>query len=173
MNWSESGETLCPIARCLAVVGDRWTMLIMRELFFGNCRFDGLQAQTGMSPHLLSTRLKRLEADGVLARSAYQMKPPRYEYVLSEKGRDLHPILMTLAGWGRKWGELPADAPGLSVKHRACGHEVRTGLACRDCGQLIEPGDLDVGFSPDYVAERSRRGDAFQERKARGGADDS
>jgi DNA-binding HxlR family transcriptional regulator len=168
MSWSESGDTLCPIARCLAVVGDRWTMLIMRELFFGNGRFDGLQAQTGMSPHLLSTRLKRLEADGVLARRAYQQKPPRYEYVLTERGQDLHPILMTLAGWGRKWGELPPGSPALHIAHRSCGHELQVGLACKQCGETFERGDLDVNFSEHYVAERERRQADFQAGKARG-----
>jgi DNA-binding HxlR family transcriptional regulator len=154
MSWSESGDTLCPIARCLAVVGDRWTMLIMRELFFGNGRFDGLQAQTGMSPHLLSTRLKRLEADGVLARRAYQQKPPRYEYVLTERGH--------------KWGELPPGSPALHIAHRSCGHELQVGLACKQCGETFERGDLDVNFSEHYVAERERRQADFQAGKARG-----
>ena len=173
MSWSESGESQCPIARCLAVVGDRWTMLIMRELFFGNSRFDGLQAQTGMSPHLLSTRLKRLEADGVLARRAYQQKPPRHEYVLTESGQDLYPILMTLAGWGQKWGGLGGSAPALNVTHRHCGHEVETGLACLACGEPFSRADVDTTFSDSFTAERRARMEAFQAAKKQAAAGDA
>lgn len=165
MSWADSGESQCPIARCLAVVGDRWTMLIMRELFFGNCRFDGLQAQTGMSPHLLSTRLKRLEADGVLARRAYQQKPPRYEYVLTDSGHDLYPVLMTLAGWGRKWGGLDGSAPALRTTHRHCGNEVHAGLACMACGEPFTRDDVDTTFSDGFIDERRERMDAFQAAK--------
>lgn len=167
MNWSEIGDTLCPIARCLAVVGDRWTMLIMRELFFGNRRFDGLQAQTGMSPHLLSTRLKRLEGDGVLAREAYHDKPRRYQYCLTDKGEDLFPILMTLAGWGKKWGELDAAQPAVDVVHRSCGQRLEAGLACTGCGELFSGADLDMTFGPAYGAERAGRAAHFQASKAR------
>lgn len=165
MSWSESGESLCPIARCLAIVGDRWTMLIVREIFFGNCRFDGLLAQTGMSPHLLSTRLKRLEADGVLLRRAYQDKPPRHEYVLTDSGRDLYPVLMTMAEWGKKWGGLPPEAPALTITHRACGHEIRTGLACLACGQPFTRADADTTFSDTFVSERRERMETFQAAK--------
>lgn len=86
MGWSEVGETVCPIARTLAVVGDRWTVLILRELFLGVKRFEEFQAQTGMSSHLLSTRLKRLEADGIVVRHLYSDRPPRHEYRLTSKG---------------------------------------------------------------------------------------
>lgn len=167
MNWSESGDTLCPIARTLTVVGDRWTMLIMRELFFGNLRFDGLQAQTGMSPHLLSTRLKRLESDGLVERRAYQAKPARYQYGLTAKGLDLYPVLMTLAGWGKRWGGLDPDAPALDMRHRHCGQQVQVGLACTCCGQPFEQPDIETAFSPAYIEERQARGAAFQAGKLR------
>lgn len=177
MSWSESGESLCPIARCLAVVGDRWTMLIMRELFFGNNRFDALQAQTAMSPHLLSTRLKRLESDGVIARRAYQQKPPRHEYVLTDKGQDLYPVLMALTGWGRRWGGTAGgnagdssgdksrdnrdEAQALHLIHRQCGHEVSIGLACLACGAPFTQDDIEATFGAAYLAERRQRTEAF------------
>ncbi|HET7622476.1 MAG TPA: helix-turn-helix domain-containing protein [Gemmatimonadaceae bacterium] len=85
------------------MVGDRWTMLILRELFVGAIRFEEFQAQTGMSPHLLSTRLKRLEGDGVVARHLYSTSPPRHEYRLTRKGLDLYPLLLSLKSWGGKW----------------------------------------------------------------------
>ncbi|MEC5159228.1 MULTISPECIES: winged helix-turn-helix transcriptional regulator [unclassified Janthinobacterium] len=167
MNWSEIGDTLCPIARCLAVVGDRWTMLIMRELFFGNQRFDGLQAQTGMSPHLLSTRLKRLEGDGVLAREVYHAKPRRYQYCLTAKGEDLFPIVLTLAGWGDKWGELDPALAALNVVHRHCGKRLEIALACSDCGEQFDGADLDMTFGVAYDAERAGRAASFQANKVR------
>ncbi|MCC6609566.1 MAG: helix-turn-helix transcriptional regulator, partial [Burkholderiales bacterium] len=110
MGWSEVGETVCPIARALAVVGDRWTVLILRELFLGVNRFEEIQAQTGMSSHLLSTRLKRLEGDGIVARRPYSDRPPRHEYRLTDKGLDLYPLLLSLKAWGEKWGGFEPKA---------------------------------------------------------------
>ncbi|WP_317205872.1 helix-turn-helix domain-containing protein [Janthinobacterium sp.] len=162
MNWSEIGDTLCPIARCLAVVGDRWTMLIVRELFFGNQRFDGLQAQTGMSPHLLSARLKRLEGDGILTRAAYHAKPPRYQYCLTDKGSALHPILMTLDGWGKVWGELEALPPAVKLIHKQCGQSPRLGLACACCGAMVCAAELELSFTAAYQDERAARAALFQ-----------
>jgi DNA-binding HxlR family transcriptional regulator len=171
MNWSEIGDTLCPIARCLAVVGDRWTMLIMRELFFGNQRFDALQAQTGMSPHLLSTRLKRLEGDGILARELYHDKPRRHQYCLTAKGEDLFPVVLTLADWGRKWGEkwgeLDPAQPAVEVVHRHCGKRLEIALACGDCGEQFAGADLDMTFGAAYDAERAGRAAGFHADKAR------
>ena len=96
MGWQDVGASLCPVARALAVVGDRWTVLIVRELFLGTRRFEDFQAQTGMSSHLLSTRLKRLESDGIVRRTPYSERPPRYEYRLTPKGLDLYPLLLSL-----------------------------------------------------------------------------
>lgn len=106
MGWSEVGGTVCPIARALAVVGDRWTMLILRELFLATRRFEEFQAQTGMSSHLLSSRLKRLEADGVVGRRRYSDRPARHEYRLTEKGLALYPILLGLKSWGKAGAAL-------------------------------------------------------------------
>ncbi|CAN5154628.1 hypothetical protein BH10PSE17_BH10PSE17_03640 [soil metagenome] len=103
MGWDSVSDSACPIARSLAIIGDRWTLLILRELALGNHRFDSLQARTGMSSHLLSTRLKRLEADAVIERRLYEERPPRYEYHATPKGRELDPLLSLLKTWGRKW----------------------------------------------------------------------
>lgn len=123
MGWSKVRESDCSVARSLAVIGDRWTFLLIRDLFRGSLRFDQLQTSTDVSPHLLSQRLKRLEDDGVVERVPYQDRPPRYEYRLTPKGQDLHPVMMSLAEWGAKWcgcqlaGEDAAPAP-LAVAER-------------------------------------------------------
>ena len=114
MSWDEVCESVCPIARSLSVVGDRWTLLILRELSMGSRRFEEIQAQTGMSSFLLSTRLKRLEKDGVIERRLYNERPPRYEYHATAKGKDLDEVLLFL-------GELEevacrANAPALRLE---------------------------------------------------------
>ena len=109
MKWDSLDESVCPIAKALAVVGDRWTLLLMRDLASKVNRFDELQASTGMSTHLLSVRLKRLEADGVIEKRAYCQKPLRCEYHLTAKGEDLAPVLSQLKAWGKKWGECSPE----------------------------------------------------------------
>lgn len=115
MSWDCVSDTVCPIARALSVVGDRWTLLILRELIMGVRRFDELQAQTGMSSHLLSTRLKRMEQDGIVERRLYSKKPPRYEYLQTAKGKDLDPVILMLRSWGMKHGGLGRRRSRLSA----------------------------------------------------------
>jgi len=117
-GWDDVGDTLCPIARSLSVIGDRWTMLLIRELLFGTKRFDEFQAQTGMSSHLLSTRLTRLEEEGVVKRTPYQDRPVRYDYRLTEKGKDLFPVILSLGGWGNEWcGLKTSQKPAVRMVH--------------------------------------------------------
>lgn len=101
-RWDELSTDLCPVARALSVIGDRWTMLIVRDCFLGKARFEEFQKSLGVTRHVLSDRLKRLVEDGVLERNAYSQKPLRYEYRLSEKGRDFAPALIGLKDWGKK-----------------------------------------------------------------------
>lgn len=125
MGWDEVGSTVCPIAKSLSVVGDRWTLLIMRELSLGVRRFDDIQAQLGASSYLLSTRLKRLEKDGVIERRLYNEKPERYEYHATAKGRALDPILLMLRSWGMTYcGHTPGDEPAVKLTYKATGEVV-------------------------------------------------
>ncbi|MEI9988318.1 MAG: helix-turn-helix domain-containing protein [Aliidongia sp.] len=98
---AEMSDTLCPIARSQAVIGDRWAVLIVRELFMGNRRFDSLLAQSQATPQMLSSRLKRLEADGMIERKRYMEKPTRYEYELTAMGRAFYPRHTGAARMGR------------------------------------------------------------------------
>lgn len=160
MSWSNVANTVCPIARALAVVGDRWTMLVLRELFLGERRFDDLQAQTGMSPHLLSVRLKRLQQDGILARKQYSERPVRHEYRLTDRGLDLYPVLLALKGWGEKWGGFAADAePAVTIVHRQCGHEISIAPRCPSCTESIGARDATVTLGDAFAAERRERRD--------------
>src|ERR1700680_1371488 len=96
-KWGEVGDTLCPVARSTAIVGDRWTMLIIRELFTGCARFDEIQAQ------MLAARLKRLEAEGLIERRVYSRRPVRHEYLLTRMGREFYPVIFALRAWGETW----------------------------------------------------------------------
>ncbi|MCA0200182.1 MAG: helix-turn-helix transcriptional regulator [Proteobacteria bacterium] len=158
MGWAKVAETVCPSARTLAVVGDRWTMLILRELFLGVKRFEEFQVQTGMSSNLLSTRLKRLEADGIIARRLYSKRPARHEYRLTEKGLDLYPLMLSLKAWGEKWGGLKRGAaPALSIVHKTCGHETGFQLRCGSCDAPFGAKDAVVTIGPAFAAERQKR----------------
>lgn len=111
-KWDELATDWCPVARALSVIGDRWTMLIVRDCFLGKSRFEEFQKSLGVTRHVLSNRLKQLVEDGVLERNAYSSKPPRYDYRLTEKGRDFAPALIGLKDWGKK--HMPIRKPAAS-----------------------------------------------------------
>jgi Predicted transcriptional regulators len=162
MSWDDIGDSVCPIARSLAVLGDRWTMLIIRELFLGTRRFDAFQAQTGMSSHLLSTRMKRLEDDGVIERRLYQTRPRRYEYRLTAKGKDLLGVVLALRAWGLRWCGLDPNAePAVKRIHIPCGAEVGSSTICERCGDPLQPNAIAVTFSDAFAAEREARRASF------------
>ena len=102
---SESYGLDCPLARTLDVIGERWTLLILRDLFLqGPRRFQDFEASlSGVGPSTLSARLKRLEETGIVARRLYEERPPRAEYVLTEKGRELGPVLKAMRSWGERY----------------------------------------------------------------------
>jgi DNA-binding HxlR family transcriptional regulator len=102
MKWAELSDNWCPVARSLSVVGDRWTFLILRDCFMGLTRFDQFVNSTGLTRHVLADRLKRLVEAGVLERRMYSPAPQRFDYVLTDTGRELEPALETLADWGKK-----------------------------------------------------------------------
>mgnify|MGYP000135555852 CR=1 FL=1 len=103
MKWNDLRDESCPVARGLSVIGDRWTMLVLRDCFLGVRRFDDIQKRLGVTRHVLADRLRKLEEDGVLERRQYQERPPRFEYRLTDKGKALHPVLMTLIHWSDTW----------------------------------------------------------------------
>lgn len=164
MSWDEVGDSVCPIARSLLMVGDRWTMLILRELAMDVHRFDELQAHTGMSSFLLSTRLKRLESDGIVERRQYLERPPRFEYHATAKGKELDPVLMMLRTWGRKWlGDAADGEPAATIIHKQSGIELDDLWQIPGGGRGFTFDDVETIVGPTFAAERERRREAFQE----------
>ncbi len=162
MGFAESGDSVCPVAQTLAMVGERWTLLIMRELFMGSSRFDQFQMYTDMSSHLLSNRLKELEADGIVKKKAYQDNPPRYEYKLTPKGMDLFPIIVALKAFGDKWAKNKTRGQAaLTMVHQACGHPTELMMKCSHCGEEYGPRDTAAVLSNAFNAEREERKTAF------------
>ncbi|MCX5434022.1 helix-turn-helix transcriptional regulator (plasmid) [Streptomyces sp. NBC_00257] len=126
----------CSIANSLAVIGERWSLLALREVFFGVRRFDRIAANTGASRDILTTRLKKLVENGVLAKELYQAHPPRYEYTLTEAGLALHPVLLALKEWGDHYvteGEAP------TVFRHDCGAVLHPRTVCDACSQPVPP----------------------------------
>ncbi|RZF28554.1 transcriptional regulator [Paraburkholderia sp. UYCP14C] len=162
----DKSDTLCPVARSQAVIGDRWAVLILRELFMGNRRFDSLLAQSQATPQMLSSRLKRLEADGMIERKHYMTKPPRYEYELTEKGRAFHPVLLALREWGETWHKSPHEDVAVRYTHLTCGKDAGIGTVCQSCGEPLRREDLKAEFSPSYAQERAARRDAVKNGKS-------
>ena len=102
MKWSDLDDNCCPVPRTLSLVGDRWTLLILRDCFLGLCKFDEFANSTGATRHVISDRLKRLVEAEILEKQAYSDRPRRYEYVLTEKGREFGPALSAFKDWGKK-----------------------------------------------------------------------
>jgi DNA-binding HxlR family transcriptional regulator len=123
----------CSIARTLQVVGERWTLLVLREVFTGQRRFEEIQRNLGVATNILSDRLQTLVDEGILERRAVSDRSDRFEYRLTDKGLDLNPVLLELMRWGDRW-DAPADGPPKVVEHRDCGHETRAVQTCSHCG---------------------------------------
>ncbi len=128
----------CSVAATLSLVGDKWTLLIIRELVFGNHRFGEIVRNTGAPRDRLAARLRHLERANLISRRRYSERPPRYEYHLTESGRDLGPVLHTLRQWGDKWA-MPRRP--LTARH-TCGHELAVVPFCRHCDKEIDPAEL-------------------------------
>src|SRR5580658_6376976 len=122
----------CPVAATLEVVGERWTLLIIRDIFLGIRRFDDLQRDLGVARNVLQARLERLVEEGILVKRPYQERPPRSEYRLTEKGADLWPVLVSLLQWGDHYG-LEGERP-IILSHRGCGGELDDRRRCTVCG---------------------------------------
>lgn len=129
----------CPIARSLDVVGEWWTLLIVRDALTGSRRFDEFKG-TGIADNILSARLKRLCEEGILEKRLYEEHPPRYEYLLTTKGRALTPVIAALFMWGKRWTSGPSLTPRLV--HAKCGHEIAVGMACPHCHKQLAPADI-------------------------------
>lgn len=139
----------CSVARTLEVIGEKWALLALREVFFGVRRFDAIQRNTGAPRDILSARLRKLVAEGLLERRPYQDHPPRSEYRLTPAGRELQPVLLTLMRWGDR--HLTHGMPPTTFRHR-CGADLEPVLVCRACGEPVRNRELSVVPSAEPVA---------------------
>lgn len=123
----------CSIAAALEILGERWSLLALREMAYGVHRFARIAGFTGASRDILADRLRKLEDAGIIERRQYSEHPPRYEYHLTQAGRDLFPTMLALREWGDKWA---VDAPALAVRH-SCGEQAETELRCAHCEEPV------------------------------------
>ena len=147
MKWDTLEEEPCSLARTVAVIGDRWSLLILRECFLRKRRFEAFQASLGITRHLLAERLKKLVRFGVLRRIPYQESPKRYEYILTQKGLDLYPIIMSIVHWGNIH---MVDARGRPMlhEHKACGKLFDPVMVCSECGEPVTAKGVHVHPGP-------------------------
>jgi DNA-binding HxlR family transcriptional regulator len=146
MRHGELAEKNCAMARTWAVIGERWTMMILRESFRGVRRFEEIEAKLQLGRNILSERLQMLCDEGILQRRPYQQAPVRHEYVLTQKGEDLYPVLLAMLSWGNKY---KVDEPPLQLVHRGCGHLLAPVTVCQDCGGEAKRRDMSAYFTPD------------------------
>lgn len=132
----------CSIASSLEVVGERWSLLIIRDVLRGKRRFDQIQSSLGVARNVLTKRLTRMVEAGILEKRPYQTGPARYEYFLTEKGLDLWPVLMAYLEWGDKYCE-PESGPPRLIVHKGCGGEVDGRRICQKCGAFLEVRDAE------------------------------
>ena len=137
MRHDDLSEVPCSIARSMAVLGERWTLVILREAFMRARRFEDYQQGTGIARNILTDRLNKLVEAEILERRPYAEHPGRtlYEYRLTQKGLDLYPVLVSLMQWGDRYGGL--DKPPVTLEHKECGQITTPRLVCSECGEEL------------------------------------
>jgi DNA-binding HxlR family transcriptional regulator len=153
----------CSIARPLAFLGERWSLLVLRDLFLGRRRFDEIQDSLGIASNVLSQRLATLDEEGIVERHRYSEHPERFEYRLTEKGRDLQPVLLALLAWGDRYTAGEAG-PALEPIHTECGHAFHAVATCSECGGHVDTRNVRSRPGPGANEEQRRR---HAERQAR------
>jgi DNA-binding HxlR family transcriptional regulator len=139
----------CSIARASKVLGDGWTLLIIRELFWRSTRFEQIAQRTGMASNILADRLRKLVDNGVANKTVVQNDARRFDYALTKKGEELFPLLMAVLAWGDKWSH-GEEGPLVRLHHHACGKRTKAGLRCSACGEPLSPAELSTSFAPAY-----------------------
>lgn len=146
----------CSIARPLSFLGERWAILVLRDLFLGSRRFDRFQDSLGIASNVLSQRLATLTEEGIVERHRYSEHPERFEYRLTQKGRDLQPVLLALLSWGDRYTAGPDGAP-LELVHTDCGHPFHMVATCSECGGEVHAGNTRSRPGPGASDEQRRR----------------
>lgn len=147
MQWEELDQQPCSVARTLSVIGDRWTLLILRDCFMKVRRFDDFQSRLGIGRPILADRLQKLVDHFVLTKMAYRTNPVRYEYRLTQKGLDLHPVIMSIVHWGDMHMVGKKGRPVLH-RHTTCGHHFDPIQVCSICDEKLTPREIVVEPGP-------------------------
>lgn len=155
MRWQELDQQPCSLARTLSVVGDRWTLMVLRDCFLGIRRFDDFEKRLGITRHVLTDRLKKLVEQGVLGKVPYQQRPLREEYRLTEKGLDLHGVILALVSWGDRYMSDERGAPVEHI-HKACGQVMRPVMVCSECSEPVTARDIRVQTGSGWEAEEEQ-----------------
>jgi DNA-binding HxlR family transcriptional regulator len=139
----------CSLARSVEVLGDSWTLLILRDAAYGLRRYDEFQRSLHIARNTLSDRLAKLVDAGIMTKQFYQDNPPRYEYLLTEMGRDFFPVLAAMLAWGDRWLDGGAGAP-VTLRHHAPGHGIAAQVVCTGCGRPVRHEDIEFCVGPGY-----------------------
>jgi DNA-binding HxlR family transcriptional regulator len=153
MGRVDFSQMSCSVARTLEAVGDRWSLLIIRDAFWGLRRFEEFTEDLGIARNVLTDRLGKLVDEGIFDRVAYEERPTRYDYVLTDKGRDLFGVVMAMVAWGDRW---TADGtPPVQLDHRTCGATaIHPQVVCDDCGRPLELGEVRAHPRPMQASRR-------------------
>src|SRR5437899_8938323 len=135
MHEADLSALPCSLARSLNVVGEWWTLLVLRDVCFGWTRFEEIHEHLGIARNILTTRLDGLVENGMVRRVPYHRRPDRYEYLPTEMAVDLVPVLLALAAWGDRWAS--PDGPPVVFVHESCGHDTSATVVCSACGQPL------------------------------------
>ena len=140
----------CSVAQCLEVIGERWSMLIIRDCFMGVTRFEAFQRRLGISRNILRERLNSLVGAGVLVRVPYSEHPPRDDYKLTQKGKDLWPVLTSMRQWGDQY--VAPSGPPVELVHSWCGKSTHVETVCGECGERLSYRDVKAVAGPGHEA---------------------
>jgi DNA-binding HxlR family transcriptional regulator len=149
-------DVRCSIARTMDIIGDGWCALILRDVFAGISRFEQFQQDLGINRKTLAARLDHLVDEGILERRPYSQHPPRYDYLPTEKGADLFPVIAAVMRWGDRWTAGSAGPPAL-IRHKSCGHHAAAEVICDHCGEPLALDEIRAEAGPGgKTGERTR-----------------
>ena len=143
MVWKSFGRENCSLEATASIIGDRQSLLVLREAFLRVRRFGELQRNTGLARNILADRLQALVGHGILERREYQERPQRFDYRLTQKGLDLYPILLGLMEWGAKY-ETGREGTLVELRHIACGTVGAPHLTCPGCGEPVTAREMEA-----------------------------
>jgi len=148
----DTSDWPCTIARSAAILGDHWNLLLVREACLGRRRFDDFQRELGIGRNILTRRLNQLVDENIMTRVQYQDNPVRYEYRLTQQGREVYPILAAMAAWGERW-LVGSEGSPLVLRHTPCDHEMHAVVVCSECDLPLDVREVTAHQGPGYRAE--------------------